>query len=147
MYHHGRVEQRFLLKLMEPQKVLHVWVLPDFRHAFFIGKVPVFLDEYRAKGHSGWKRSAACFGAHGAQIDLFDMVPGHDPGQPYPAVLWVQLPAEGHIEILNDELIFVLDIIHSKHPRMMDLPQKLPILAAFIILHSEENLNISGGKS
>ena len=147
MHHHGRVEQRLLLKLMEPQEVLHVWVLLNFCHAFFIGKVPVFLDEYRAKGNSRRKCPATCFRAHGAKIDLFDMIPGHDSGQPYPAIPRVKLPTEGHDEVLYNQLIFVLNIIHSKHPRMMDLPLKPPILAASIILHSGGYLNISGGKS
>ena len=74
------------------------------------------------------------------------MVPGHDSGQPYPAIPRVGLPAEGHGEILDNQMIFVLDIIHLKHPRMMDLPKKPLILPASIIIHSGDYLIISGGK-
>ena len=142
MYHHGRVKQGFLLKLMEPQKVLHVRILLDFCHTFNIGKVPVLFNKYRTEGHSGRICSAACFRVHGLQVDLFNIIPRHDSSQPHPAILRVKFPAEGHGIILYNKLVLVLDIIHAKHPRITVFPQKPLILVAFIILHFGLFLNI-----
>ena len=142
MHHHGRVKQRFLLKLMESQKVLHVRILLDFCNTFSIGKVSVLFDKYRAEGYSGRICSAARFRVHGTQVDLFNMVPGHNPSQPHPAILRVKSPAEGHGKILYNKLVLVLNIIHAKHPRITVFPQKPLFLAAFIILHSGLFLNV-----
>ena len=90
VHHHGGVKQRLLGKLMQPKEVLHVGVLLDSRHTAFVGQLLGLFDENRAEGDPGRIRPATVFHAHGAQIDLFDLLPRHDPGKLHPTVLRVQ---------------------------------------------------------
>ena len=82
-------------------------VFSDGCNGTFIGQMIVLLDEDGAKGNPGRNRRSASFRLEGLHVNLLNVFPGHDGSQPHPTVRLQQLPAKGHKEILNGNLVSI----------------------------------------
>ena len=78
MHHHGRVEQRLGMKLVQSHKVLHIAVFLKFLHCALVGQMAICIDEKRTECNPRGDGQTARFLAHVFYIHLFDVFPWHD---------------------------------------------------------------------
>lgn len=70
----------------------------------------------------------------GSKKDLFNTVPRHQTGQLYPSVPCRQMPAEGHPEFLDHQLIQILFPVHLNTPKSC-LFRENPLFCKLLLRH------------
>ncbi len=116
MLHHGRVEQRLAVELLQAEKILHVGVFLDALYRSLIRQVIVFFYENRPERDPGTQGRASGFTAQALDVDLFDAIPRHDARQTRPTVVLAQSAPKGQKELLHADLVLIFLVIHPATP-------------------------------
>ena len=106
------IEQRFLRKLFPAEEELHVRILCNRLDRFAIGQALSFFDQQCAQRYASRNNRLSRILAQIGMLNLLGQFPRNQLGERQPAILRIQVAAEGKLKVWEFQLLTILAAVH-----------------------------------